>query len=212
MGYPCLGDKIIRSRAFLTNSTCIPYIYYIFKMINNEEKCTSISMPVVRSISSLITLLDSWLVLYSWVVCQHKVCIHYTANVAFIHHINPTTNSTTKTKMKRMQWIQIVIAYVVLMESLPISQIKSFSKIICVCKIDFGWVAMFSTVAKLKNNYCNCIKFHSPRCLGQETAKGSFSLRVKLPPAHLSTTHSRGFTLSPKLLNAKQGSCEYQFL
>ena len=94
------------------------------------------------------------------------------------------------------------------MESLPISQTKSFWKLICACKIHFAWVAMFSTVAKLKNNYCNCFKFHSPRCLGQETAKGPFSLRVKLPPVHLSTTHSRGFTLSPKLLNAKHGSCE----
>ena len=62
------------------------------------------------------------------------------------------------------------------MESLPISQTKSFWKIICVCKIDFGGVAMFSTVAELKINYCNCIKFNSPRCLGQETAKGPFSL------------------------------------
>ena len=40
------------------------------------------------------------------------------------------------------------------------------------------------------------ITFYSPSCLGQETAKGSFGLRVKLPPAHLSTTHGGGFTLS----------------
>ena len=40
------------------------------------------------------------------------------------------------------------------------------------------------------------ITFYSPSCLGQETAKESFSLRVKLPPAHLSTTHGGGFTLS----------------
>ena len=33
------------------------------------------------------------------------------------------------------------------------------------------------------------ITFYSPSCLGQETAKGLFGLRVKLPPAHLSTTH-----------------------
>ena len=73
------------------------------------------------------------------------------------------------------------------MESLPISQTKSFWKIICVCKIDFAWVAMFSTVAKLKINYCNCIKFHSPRCLGQETAKGPFSLQEFKSSCHLST-------------------------
>ena len=40
------------------------------------------------------------------------------------------------------------------------------------------------------------ITFYSPSCLGQETAKGPFGLRVKLPPAHLSTTHDGSFTLS----------------
>ena len=43
---------------------------------------------------------------------------------------------------------------------------------------------------------CNYILSYSPSCLGQETAKGPFGLRVKLPPAHLSTTHDGGFTLS----------------
>ena len=56
------------------------------------------------------------------------------------------------------------------------------------------------------------ITLYSPSCLGQETAKGPFGLRVKLPPAHLSTTHDGSFTLSLQLLNVKQGSCEYQFL
>ena len=56
------------------------------------------------------------------------------------------------------------------------------------------------------------ITFYSPSCLGQETAKGPFGLRVKLPPAHLSITHGGGFTLSLLMLNVKQGSCEYQFL
>ena len=40
------------------------------------------------------------------------------------------------------------------------------------------------------------ITFYLPSCLGQETAKGPFGLRVKLPPAHLSTTHGGGFTQS----------------
>ena len=40
------------------------------------------------------------------------------------------------------------------------------------------------------------ITFYSPSCLGLETAKGPFGLRVKLPPAQLSTTHGGGFTLS----------------
>ena len=40
------------------------------------------------------------------------------------------------------------------------------------------------------------ITFYSPSCLGQETAKGPFGLRVKLPPAHLSTTNGGGFTQS----------------
>ena len=56
------------------------------------------------------------------------------------------------------------------------------------------------------------ITFYSPSCLGQETAKGPFGLPVKLPPAHLSTTHGGGFTLSFLMLNVKQESCEYQFL
>ena len=40
------------------------------------------------------------------------------------------------------------------------------------------------------------ITFYSSSCLGQETAKEPFGLRVKLPPAHLSTTHGVGFTQS----------------
>ena len=56
------------------------------------------------------------------------------------------------------------------------------------------------------------ITFYSPSCLDQETAKGFFGLRVKVPPAHLSTTHDGGFTQSLWLLSIKQGSCEYQFL
>ena len=51
-----------------------------------------------------------------------------------------------------------------------------------------------------------------PSYLGQETAKGPFGLRVKLPLAHLFTTHGGGFTLSLLSLNVKQGSCEYQLL
>ena len=52
------------------------------------------------------------------------------------------------------------------------------------------------------------ITFYSPSCRGQKTAKGPFRLQVKLPPAHLSVTHGRGFTLFLYLLNVKQGSCE----
>ena len=41
------------------------------------------------------------------------------------------------------------------------------------------------------------ITHYSLSCLGQETAKVPFGvLLVKLPPAHLSTTRGRGFTLS----------------
>ena len=36
----------------------------------------------------------------------------------------------------------------------------------------------------------------SPRSLGQETATKPFGLRLKLPPAQLSTTYDGGFTLS----------------
>ena len=40
------------------------------------------------------------------------------------------------------------------------------------------------------------ITFYSPSCLGHEAAKGYLSLRVKLPSAHLSTTHGQGIILS----------------
>ena len=61
---------------------------------------------------------------------------------------------------------------------------------------------------------CNCnfvivIAVYSPSCLGQETAKGPFGLRVTLLPAYLSTTHGRDFTLFLLMLNVKQESCEY---
>ena len=48
------------------------------------------------------------------------------------------------------------------------------------------------------------ITFYSPSCLGQETTKGPFGLRVKLPLAHLSTTHGRGFTQSLSALIAER--------
>ena len=51
---------------------------------------------------------------------------------------------------------------------------------------------------------------YSPSCLGEETVKGTFGLPVKLPPAHLSTTHDESFTLSLSVLNVKQRSWEYQ--
>ena len=47
---------------------------------------------------------------------------------------------------------------------------------------------------------------------GQETAKGPFGHPIKLPLAHLSSTHSGGFTLPLLRLNVKQGSFEYQLL
>ena len=49
------------------------------------------------------------------------------------------------------------------------------------------------------------ITFYSPSCLDQETAKGPFGLRVKLPPAHLSTTHGGGFTLSLLIAERQAG-------
>ena len=36
------------------------------------------------------------------------------------------------------------------------------------------------------------ITVYSPSCLGQETVKKPFGLRVKLPPDHLSTTRGGG--------------------
>ena len=56
------------------------------------------------------------------------------------------------------------------------------------------WYAVIETL-----RVDNCHNVHL--LFGQETAKGPFGLRVKLPPAHLSTTHGRGFTLA--LFNAE---------
>ena len=42
------------------------------------------------------------------------------------------------------------------------------------------------------------ITFYSPSCLSQETVNAPFVLRVKLPPAYLSTTPSKGFSLREK--------------
>ena len=79
----------------------------------------------------------------------------------------------------------------------------------------FGLIFPPNSGAGLKQTNKNIpfvITSYSPNCFGQETAKGPFGLRVKLPPAHLSTTHGGGFTLSLLMLNVKQESCEYQFL
>ena len=51
------------------------------------------------------------------------------------------------------------------------------------------------SILQCRLNYI-VIAFYLPSCLGQETVKGLSGLRVKLPPAHLSTTQGGGFTLS----------------
>ena len=45
---------------------------------------------------------------------------------------------------------------------------------ITITTINYNYPAYYNTV----------ITFYSPSCLGQETAKGPFGLRVKLPPAY----------------------------
>ena len=57
-------------------------------------------------------------------------------------------------------------------------------------KLNLSLIAFFT---QKKGNIV--ITFYSPSFLGQETAKGPFGLRVKLPVAHLSATHGGGFTL-----------------
>ena len=49
-------------------------------------------------------------------------------------------------------------------------------------------------------SYLLRLYFYLPSCLGQETTKRSFSLLIKLPPAHLSPTQSGGFTMSLLML------------
>ena len=58
-----------------------------------------------------------------------------------------------------------------------------------------------------ESNLSIVITFYSRSCGGQETAKGPFGFRVKLPLVHLSTTQCGGFTLPFLMLNVKQESC-----
>ena len=62
--------------------------------------------------------------------------------------------------------------------------------------IDPGGPGPFNLIFANQFKIVVVITFYSPSCLGQETAKEPFGLRVKLPPVHLSTTHDGGFTLS----------------
>ena len=57
----------------------------------------------------------------------------------------------------------------------------------------------------------NCIFIYQV-ALARRQRRDLFGLRVKLPPAHLSTTRGAIFTLSLLMLNAKQESCENYFL
>ena len=56
------------------------------------------------------------------------------------------------------------------------------------------------------------ITFYSPSCIGQETAKGPFGFQVKRPPAHLSTTHDGGFTLSLLLFVERQAGKQWTLI
>ena len=51
-------------------------------------------------------------------------------------------------------------------------------------------------MGRTEGEFVIVITFYPRSCLGQDTAKGPFGLQVELPPAHLSTTHCGGFTLS----------------
>ena len=62
----------------------------------------------------------------------------------------------------------------------------------CKCYVGRAWKVKLECFVGL----VIAITFYSPSCLGQETTKGPFGLRVKLPPAHVSTTHGGGFILS----------------
>ena len=60
---------------------------------------------------------------------------------------------------------------------------------------------------KLRKNIalCNCNYILFTKLPRPGDSEGTFrSLRVKLPPAHLSTTHGGGFTISLLMLNVQQ--------
>ena len=91
-------------------------------------------------------------------------------------------------------YFQLNLLLVVLMSSRPF-QIHLFWT-----RIRRSWAnrthcTVFKAVSHGHYFACNCNFIYSPSCLDQETAKGPFGLRVKLPAAHLSTTHCGGFTL-----------------
>ena len=60
------------------------------------------------------------------------------------------------------------------------------------------------------------VTFYSSTGIGLKTAKGILVFKSrKLPPAHLSTTHGEGITMSFFIAERQaltQGNCEYQFL
>ena len=75
-------------------------------------------------------------------------------------------------------------------------------------KQDYYYKKIFCKISKMlrervKKNV-TAITFYSPSCLGQETAKGPFGLRVELSPANLSTTHGGGITLHVPIIAERQ--------
>ena len=73
------------------------------------------------------------------------------------------------------------------------------SRNIMATAVSLLWTLHYTGCIHMLNVVRQCvivITFYSPSCLGRETAKGPFrSSSLKLPPAHLSTTHGGGFTL-----------------
>ena len=54
---------------------------------------------------------------------------------------------------------------------------------------------LYKVTSEILHELVIVITIFLPNCRGQETAKGSFGLRVKLPLAHLSITHGGDFAL-----------------
>ena len=60
---------------------------------------------------------------------------------------------------------------------------------------DFAFYAVLTTRWRIVQCFVIVITFYSPSCIGQETAKVPFGLRVKLPPVYHINKLSQIFSL-----------------
>ena len=84
-------------------------------------------------------------------------------------------------------WLPYGIIALFFADTVP-PQVKKVITNLCLGENYFYLILVGWYFGKVLDDFSIAIALCSPSCFGQETAKGSFGLRVKLPTAHLSTT------------------------